>query len=162
KDNHGSVQHHQHDAINRRVRTDVIRAAGVIGTTLKIYEYDGLSRLTRMTDNNDPANAGDDSTATFAYDSLSRVIEEVQNGKAITGNWFGGERRTGLTYPNGRTIAITFDHLDRMKTVGDVGQLQSIARYDYIGPDRTLERQMQNGTRLTYLDDAGTTDIGYD
>ena len=33
KDNHGSVQHHHYDALNRRVRTDVTRALGVIGTT---------------------------------------------------------------------------------------------------------------------------------
>ena len=42
------------------------------------YEYDGLSRLTRATDNNDPVATGDDSLVTRAYDSLSRVVEESQ------------------------------------------------------------------------------------
>jgi RHS repeat-associated protein len=58
----------------------------VIGTNHNNYEYDGLSRLTMATDNNDPgddpmnpfADPSDDSTVTYAYDSLSRVIEEVQ------------------------------------------------------------------------------------
>lgn len=162
KDNNGTIQNCLYDAINRRVRCDITRAPGVIGTTLNQYEYDGLSRLTRMTDNNEPKNPGDDSTVTMAYDSLSRKIEEVQNGKAITGAWFAGEQRVALTYPNDRKIALTFDDLDRLKTINDAGAPTEIVRYDYIGPGRVLERQSQNGTRLTYLDDAGTTDIGYD
>jgi len=162
KDNNGSIQNCIYDAINRRVRCDISRAPGVIGTTLNEYEYDGLSRMTRMTDNNEPLIAGDDSTVVMAYDSLSRTVEEVQNGKAITGEWFANERRTGLTYPNNRKLALSFDNLDRVKTIKDDGAPTNIVRYDYIGPERVLERQYQNGVRQTYLDDAGTTDTGYD
>ncbi len=162
KDNNGTIQVSVYDAINRRLRCDITRAPHVIGTTLNQYEYDGLSRLTRMTDNNDPLTAADDSNVTYAHDSLSRMIEESQNGKAISGDWFAGEQRIGLTYPNNRKIALTFDHLDRLKTINDIGAATNIVRYDYIGPERVLERQLQNGTRLTLLDDLGTTDIGYD
>ena len=154
KDNKGTTQNCLYDALNRRVRCDITRAAGVIGTTLNKYEYDGLSRLTRMTDNNDPLNGTDDSNVAYAYDSLSRLIEEVQNGKAISADWFASERRVGLTYPNDRKIALTYDGLDRLKTINDVGVATNIVRYDYIGPDRVLERQLQNGTRQTYLDNS--------
>lgn len=162
KDNNGTIQNCVYDGINRRVRCDITRAPSVVGTTLNQYEYDGLSRMTRMTDNNDPQNASDDSNVTYVYDSLGRLIEELQNGKAISGDWFAGEQRSGLTYPNDRKIALTFDHLDRLKTINDIGAATNIVRYDYIGPGRVLERQLQNGTRLTYLDNNGTTDTGYD
>ena len=38
----------------------------------------------------------------------------------------------------------------------------SIAEYTYVGSWRVLERTYANGVRLTYLDDAGTADVGYD
>ena len=37
-----------------------------------------------------------------------------------------------------------------------------IAKYDYVGPQRVKQRDYGNGTRMTYLNDAGTMDIGYD
>ncbi len=49
-----------------------------MGTNSNNYEYDGLSRLTLATDNNDPDETDDDSVVTYSYDSLSRVIEETQ------------------------------------------------------------------------------------
>ncbi|HKV33738.1 MAG TPA: RHS repeat-associated core domain-containing protein [Pyrinomonadaceae bacterium] len=162
KDNNGTIRICVYDAINRRVRCDIIRASGVVGTTLNGYEYDGLSRITRMTDNNEPLNGADDSNVTYAYDSLSRLIEELQKGKAISSDWFSADQRVGLTYPNDRKLALTFDNLDRLKTINDTGAPTNIVRYDYIGPARVLERQYQNGVRATHLDDAGTTDTGYD
>jgi hypothetical protein len=50
---------------------------GVVGTTALTYQYDGLSRGTRGSDNNEPADSADDSLITNAYDSLSRVIETI-------------------------------------------------------------------------------------
>lgn len=161
-DNRDNARDCRHDAINRRMRCDITRAPGVVGTTAVTYQYDGLSRSTRATDNNLPASATDDSVVTQAYDSLNRTIEEVQNGKAITGDWFGAERRVGLTYPNDRRIDVGFDRLDRIKTIQDAESTEAIVQYDYLGPGRVLERRYPNGVRLTYLDEAGTTDIGYD
>lgn len=162
KDNNGTIQKCLYDALNRRVRCDITPAANLIGTTLNQFEYDGLSRMTRMTDNNDPQNGLDDSNVTYAYDSLNRIVEEAQNGKAITGDWFARNRRVGLTYPDDRKLTLTFDALDRIKTISDVEASTNIVHYNYIGPKRVLEREYQNGTRLTHLDDAGTTDSGYD
>jgi RHS repeat-associated protein len=140
----------------------------VVGTTVQNFQYDGLSRVTLATDNNDPTTAADDSTMTEAYDSLGRVIEETQQigalpAKAIDSAWRAEDLRKSLTYPNGRVEVYTYDHLDRVKTIGDQGAPQAIAVYDYIGVDRVLDRLYPiNGTRETYLDITGTTDIGYD
>jgi RHS repeat-associated protein len=140
----------------------------VVGTTKQNIQYDGLSRRTLATDNNDPTTAADDSTATDAYDSLGRVIEEAQTiggqpTKVISSAWRADALRSKLTYPNGRAEVYTYDHLDRLKSVSDQGAAQPIATYDYIGVNRVLDRVYpQNGTRETFLDNSGTVDIGYD
>jgi RHS repeat-associated protein len=150
---------HSHDDEN---------APPVVRTTIQNFQYDGLSRRTLATDNNDPTTASDDSTVTDAYDSLSRVIEETQQigalpTKAIDSAWRAESLRKSLTYPNGRIEVYTYNHLDRLASVADQGAPQDIADYKYIGVDRVLERAYPiNGTRETYLNDAGTTDIGYD
>ena len=69
----------------------------------------------------------------------------------------------GLTYPNDRKLEFTFDDLDRIKSITDEGATEAIVEYDYIGVGRVLERRSPiNDTRLTYLNDAGDADIGYD
>jgi len=140
----------------------------VVGTTKEDYDYDGLSRLVRATDNNDPSDPSDNSTITYAYDSLSRVIEETQRignlpRKAISSNWQAENLRAGLIYPNDRELDYTFDQLDRLNTIADRGVSTPIVDYDYIGVGRVLQRLYpQNGTRMTFLNDAGNKDIGYD
>lgn len=47
-------------------------------STRLVFQYDGLSRLVRATEDNDPADDSDDSVITYAYDSLNRVIQETQ------------------------------------------------------------------------------------
>jgi RHS repeat-associated protein len=140
----------------------------IIGTHKQDYQYDGLSRLTLGTDDNEPADTADDSVITYAYDSLDRVIEETQrigdlDAKGISSAWRAENLRSGLMYPNDRQLAYTYDALDRLNTVADTGAALPIADYDYIGTYRVLVRAYpQNGTRMTYLDVAGTTDAGYD
>jgi RHS repeat-associated protein len=142
--------------------------AKVVGTTKQDFQYDGLGRLTRSTDNNNPTDPTAASTVTDAYDSLSRVIQETQQtgagpAQAVSSGWRAENLRSSLTYPNGRVEVYTYDHLDRLATVADQGAGTDIADYKYIGPDRVLERDYPiNGTRETYLDNAGTTDVGYD
>jgi len=162
KDNNGTAQSHTYDRLNRRTQTTVAPAAGLIGTTLNTYQYDGLSRMTQMTDNNDPGDLTSASTVTMAYDSLGRTVEEVQNGHAVDSSWTAQARRTDLIYPNGRELDYIYDALERIQTIKDANATTNLAQYTYIGAQRVLQRQYQNGTRLTYLDNAGTTDIGYD
>ena len=133
----------------------------VTGTTEQTFEYDGLSRLTQVIDNNDPSDASDDSVVTNAYDSLSRLLEQIQNGAVISNRWDGESKRLGLVYPNGRDLSFSFDGLDRIENIGD-SRIPSIADYNYIGGFRVLERTLSNGVRLSYLDETRTQDIGYD
>lgn len=140
----------------------------VIGTNAENYQYDGLSRLVNATDNNEPESTDDDSIITYAYDSLSRVIEETQQigplgAEAITSAWRAENLRSSLTYPNDRQLGYTYDNLDRLNTVADVGAALPIVDYDYIGAFRVLVRAYpQNDTRMTYLNDAGNSVDGYD
>jgi YD repeat-containing protein len=178
-DENGSIIVNVYDGRNRLTRKDVTRATSatphpagcfkdssiswqVIGTTLQEFEYDGLWRMTRSFDNNEPEDAQDDATVTYAYDSLSRLLEEVQNGHAVSSRWMGDNNRVELVYPNGRELEYTFDKLDRINTIRDKGAPKHIVDYDYIGPGRVLERTYANGVRLTYLDDARQKDVGYD
>ena len=140
----------------------------VQGTTIQNFQYDGLSRMTYAYDNNDPTTTADDSTVTDAYDSLGRVIEEGQTiggqpTQDVNSAWRGDDLRKSLTYPSGHIEVYTYDALDREKTISDQGAAQPIAVYEYIGPNRVLERLYpQAGTVETYLNGAGTEDIGYD
>jgi RHS repeat-associated protein len=173
-DENGSIIRNTYDGANRLVRRDITRAmsstphpAGgfkdlnltwqVVGTTLQELEYDGLSRLTRSFDNNEPDDQQDDAGVTYAYDSLTRLLEEVQNGHAVSSRWMGDSNRVGLVYPNGRELEISFDRLDRLDQIRNPA-----VDYDYIGPGRVLERIYSNGVRLTYLDDLRQRDVGYD
>lgn len=163
-DENHSIIARQYDGLNRVTTLTITRASGVIGTTQQTFQYDGLGRLVRAVDNNDPADASDDAIVTLAYDSLNRRLEEVQNGQAVSSRWAGDNIRVGLVYPNGRELEFAFDSLDRIDQIRHPPSAirHPVADYDYIGPDRVLERTYGNGARLTYLDDARQRDIGYD
>lgn len=167
-DENGSVCESRFDAINRQIRRLIARGPGVVGTTEMSYEYDGLSRLTLATDNNEPEDRSDDSVNTYIYDSLSRVIEATEKigdreTKVISSGWRAEDLQTSLTYPNGRALEYRYDGLDRLASVADRGAAQNIANYQYIGVYRVLERRYPiNGTQMTYLDNARANDIGYD
>jgi RHS repeat-associated protein len=140
-----------------------------VGTTEQNFQYDGLSRMTLATDNNDPTTSADDSVVTDAYDSLGNVIEESQTigaqpPQVVSSAWHAGDLRTQLTYPSGQVVTYTYDHDNRLKTVSDGGAALPIASYFYIGGgSRVLVRlSPQSGTRETSLNNAGTVDVGYD
>ena len=171
-DENGSLTSCDFDGINRRTECDIQRAGNeaprkvpganfptVVGTTETRFEFDGLSRMTRATDNNG-ASVDDDSTITYAYDSLSRVIEETQTLgglplKAISSAWQANNHRVGLTYPDGRDLVFTFDDLDRLNTVADSGAPDPIADYGFIGTFRANSRAFPiNNTVRTETFDA--------
>jgi RHS repeat-associated protein len=175
-------------------------ATMVIGTTKQDYHYDGLSRLVRATDNNDPSDTRDDSTVTFTYDGLSRIVEELQQidtvTRTVSSAWRAGDLRSRVTYPNNREVFYTYDALDRIKMISEVPEAitytvylplvlraaapprlnvpetfvraaasvtpTTLVTFTYIGTGRVLERAYANGVTLTYLDNAGTNDVGYD
>ena len=167
-DENGTVIDTVFDALNRPLSRSIAPAPEVVGTTAVALEYDGLSRLVRAADNNEPEDEGDDSLITFAFDSLGRILEETQRTgdrtpQVISGAWRGENLRVARTYPSGRRVESSFDGLDRFDVIRDANSQQPIADYDYLGKGRVARRLYPiNGTRLTYLDDSNTVDVGYD
>jgi len=161
RDQNGSAISSRYDAINRLVRVDVVRGAGVEGTTLRTYEYDGLSRITRSIDNNDPSTVSDEATLDWRYDSLGDLLVETQNGITIATKFDGVGNRLSCTYPDGRVVETDYDELNRPAIIRDRGSASSLAQYDYLGKSRVLERRNGNGTRLRLHDGSGNQ-TGYD
>src|SRR5690606_35557609 len=163
KDPAGSIVTKTYDALNRLLQVDVLRAAGVAGTTQETFAYDGLSRLTQATDDNGAPAATQ--TVAYVYDSLGRVLEEQQNGQPVSSVYTGDGKRLRVTYPGGRVIGHTFDALDRIRLIEDQTQLtgRTLAFSDWVGPGyRELRRIYGNGTKLSFLGDFDVGDVGYD
>jgi RHS repeat-associated protein len=137
----------------------------VVGTRVQRFSYDGLHRLVRATDKDSFSLASDEQTeqtVQFHYDSLDNVIDEIQNGYTISSIYDNINRRIKLKYPNQRTLEFSYDGLQRIKEIRDESSNLPIVRYEYIGPNRVLERTYKNGVKLTYLDLQRGRDIGYD
>ncbi|UXI70358.1 RHS repeat-associated core domain-containing protein [Tahibacter amnicola] len=159
-DANGSVHTVSYDAVNRLTAVDIARGAGIAGTDRLRYQYDGVGRRTRMTDNNDPSIAADDSTLEATYDSLGRPLTQVQNGRVVGNTYDGVGNPLVLSYPGGRQVRRSYDELDRLDRIAEVAGDVTIGEYDYIGRDRVSERRSGNGTRQEF-DIPGTGD-GYD
>jgi len=156
-DPNGTITERILDPLNRVIQVGITRGAGVLGTTEVINEYDGLSRKTRSVDNNDL----DPQICEYVYDSISRVLEERQNGAAFANELSGDGKRQTLRYPGGRVVNRTFDSIDRLETCSDGNGL--ISAHSWIGPRlRALRRTHGDGTEESYLDPSGTSVIGYD
>ena len=129
------------DLLDRVTRKDITVGASVSAeTTFEIYKYDGLSRLVHAED--------DDSLVNRRYNSLSAVTREILNGQTTDSVYDGVGNMLSCTYPGGRTIACTFDELERKKSISDADGM--IANYDYIGPGRVIRRDYGNDTRCEY------------
>lgn len=150
-DPNGSTVTQTFDALNRRTRSDIVRGAGVEGTTVQTFTYDGLSRLVAATDNNDPATPADDSAVSTVFDSLTNVRSETQDDRTSHSTYDGLGNRLTLAYPGGFTLTYTYDALNRLNTTTDAGG--TLATYAYIGPGRVLRRTNGNGTYSTYAYD---------
>jgi RHS repeat-associated protein len=184
----------KHDAINRPTAVRVFRAGqtdthagdpvfaptpgsdpsnptgafpAVVGTTKQDFEYDGLSRMTLARDYNKPDD-GTCSSVTYAFDSLSRLIETTQTldilGYVISMGYRAENLCSNLRYPSAR-VRYVYDDLDRIDTLAlnQGGQDDNLVDYNYIGTHRVLERIFpMNDTRMTYLDDNRLIDVGYD
>src|SRR5207249_126177 len=90
-----------------------------------------------------------------------RVLEETQDGSAVSSTWIGDGRRLGLTYASGTHLDLGYDTLKRLKTIAQAGS--TVAQWSWIGPGlRPLKRALENGTTLSFLDSTGTQDVGWD
>ncbi len=164
-DENGSRIARTFDEYGRATRLSISRAPGVEGTTAQNLDYDALGRVTRGTDNNDPNASADDIATFYAYDSLSRPVEERTRRQgvadvAVSYRWTSAARLTGVVYPDGRTLEYGFDPYGRnvSYTDGAGGSVTLIVA----GKSRTLEALTAQGARSTALDDAGHQVVGYD
>jgi YD repeat-containing protein len=140
------------------------------GTTSQTFEYDGLWLLTRAFDNNSPSDSTDDANVTFLHDSLGRLLEEAQGAGGAGGGatrysdlaWQAADLLTGLTYPSGDQVLYGYDGAERLRTTNDMMHPELMATFEYFGLGRLLTRQSGNGVQMTFLDDTGTLDTGYD
>jgi RHS repeat-associated protein len=140
-DENGSEHAFEVDAIGRMlshtitpVSTTIAGTAlpMLIGSTEQTWQYNGRSQITLCTDNNDPADLGDDSIVASIPDSLGRLLNETQILNAA--NPFQGpvgafpntvargyvsDDLVQITYPNGREISFAHDDHDQFKSVSD-------------------------------------------
>jgi RHS repeat-associated protein len=137
-DANGSLVTMAYDALHRIKSKSVQRGPGVVGTTFEVYKHDGLSRMTWGED--------DDSLITMSYDSLSHLIEEVQNGHVVGSSFDGVGNQVSLVYPNGRIVNTTYDALERKKTISDASG--PIVTYFFAGPSRPVRKDYGNNTRM--------------
>lgn len=129
-----------------RVTTNVFkRAAGIDGTILENFRYDGRSRIVFA--------QNEDSAITFHYNSLSEVTSEEQNipgmsSVAVQKTYDALGNQIRLAYPGGRIIVRQFNELNKPVKVDDetAGPHSPIAAYSYIGPSRCQQRDYGNGT----------------
>ena len=156
-DENGSVFAYTYDAIGRSTAVAVTGASNVIGTTAQSFEYDGLGRRTKAVD-----TSGSDADCLFAYDSLSRLVEEVQtfggNTRYVTGSAFESLLITERTYPSTREVGYNYDELYRRDEIIDdpSGTPATIAQWAFYGAGRVAELNLGNGLICTQMNNART------
>ena len=153
-DANGSVCTQEFDALGRLTRRSIVRAEGLLGTTLQVFEHDGLSRLTLACDDNDPDDSADDSFVRRSWDSLGGLVEESQDGYEFGARRDAGGALVALRYPDGAVVETPRDARGRVISLSDGSGLR--ARYRFFGSDRPLDQRFWNGVELSFLRDDGT------
>lgn len=125
-----------HDAYNRFVQVDEHNSASTYTTT---YEYNGLSKLTKITD-------AASNIRNFTYDGLGRRLtaEDLHaSGDGTFGSWSYTYDATGnvtqTVDPKSQTVDYTYDDINRVLTENYTGT---------------------GGTEMTYVYDSGTNGTG--
>ncbi len=142
-DPNGTVVVHTYDLNDRCISNNITPGPSVSAdTTFETFQYDGLSRLTGVTDN--------DCVGSFAYDSLDNCVSETLNGLATSSTYDSVGNRLSLAYPGGRTLTYTYDALYRCTSILESGA--SLASFDYDGPSRVSRISYANrmNTRIFY------------
>ena len=140
----GSVVIADYDLGNRPMSKAVNRGAGVVGTTVETYQYDGVSRIVNAAD--------DDSIVTRSYNSFSQALRETLQAlpvgamQTVSNVYDSVGNRLSCTYPGGRLVNSIYDKLNRLQTVTNSAGL--IAAYSYVGPWLVAQRDYGNGTRM--------------
>ena len=146
KQRSGTVVTNTYDNGNRLISRTITKAPGVEGTSTESYIYDGLSRLTKGTN--------DVSVVERRYDSLSRLIEEIQDGKSVQYGYDRVGNSTSIRYPNSRLVEREFDLLNRVSRIKQGSDV--ISTMEFLGRSyRLASKGYQNGDLVKYLYDQG-------
>ena len=135
-----SIITNRFDAQNRLIERSI--ESGTAGSPqIEKFHYDGLNRLV--------AAITDSATTVRRYDSLSRLLEESQSGRAIKYEYDSAGNRVRLIYPSGQEVRKSYDSLRRVTEVRD-GQSQFIASYSYGSGTQILEQQLGNVLKAAF------------
>ncbi len=148
-DANGSVVSQEFDVLGRLIQRLLLRGAGVEGTTVQRFEYDGLSRLTLAFDNNSPEDPLDDAVTILRRDSLGDTQEESQDGFTFTIGRDLAARQVSIQYPDGSVFATPRDRTGRVTALSD--STGTYATYRHFGTGRLLEKRLANGVTLSFL-----------
>ena len=110
------------------------------------FHYDGLNRLV--------AAITDSATTVRRYDSLSRLLEESQSGRAIKYEYDSAGNRVRLIYPSEQEVRKSYDSLRRVTAVRD-GQSRLIASYSYGWGTQLREQQLGNVLKAAFTYEPG-------
>ncbi|MCG3134770.1 MAG: hypothetical protein HMLKMBBP_02132 [Planctomycetes bacterium] len=132
-----------YDDNDRLVSRDYTLASGVGGITEETYQWDGLGRMTSA--------VNDHSTVQYTYDSLSRVLTEVQGanplgstGKTVTNEWDAEGNLTKITYPSGFVVNREYAEISMLTGLED-GSSVSIATFEHWGHHRSKKTTFGSG-----------------
>jgi YD repeat-containing protein len=139
-DPNGNIITNRFDAQNRLIERSI--ESGPEGSPqIEKFHYDGLDRLV--------AAITDSATTVRCYDSLSRLLEESQSGRAIKYEYDSAGNRVRLIYPSGQEIRRAYDSLRRVTEVRN-GQSQFIAAYRYGSGAQILEQNLGNVLKAAF------------
>ncbi|MBI5365551.1 MAG: hypothetical protein HZA54_00825 [Planctomycetes bacterium] len=160
-DANGTVVVTTYNSVGQPVLRIITRAPGVLGALWESYAYDGLDRPS--------VAAGEFGNTEFKYTSLSEVESTTSTAigeplspqppfpprslppATTTYTFDAGGRRSGMTYPNGRTVTYTWDDRSRLSEVVEGGT--SLVQFAWSGGD-LVRRTYGNGVVLNVTRDA--------
>jgi RHS repeat-associated protein len=126
-----------YDALGRLTGKQITPGTGVSAdTTSEQFQYDGVSRLVRATD--------DDSEVQRGYDSAGNVTREILNGQSTTTQFDGVGNPLHCVSPSAFALDFGWDELNRMKTLADSDR--QLAHYGYFGRNQ-VETLLLPGTQ---------------
>jgi RHS repeat-associated protein len=158
-----------------------------VGTHTTSYDYDGLDRLTKVTDAKNGVTQYEydangnltkiinarNKVTTYEYNELSQVKKVTDaNNKSVTFDYDLNGNQTKITHPNGNTVEFGYNSVNRNTSVSYNGQQKYTFEYDPNG-NLTKETDVSSGRVTTYTYDAdnkvksvqepdGRTDYTYD
>jgi RHS repeat-associated protein len=173
QDRNGLVRRMTYDLLNRYVRegTDVssvapANAACAASATFAVYEYDASDGMVRHENDYCVTELQRDSRGLITYEKI--IIRNIPNLPpqefVILRTFDPSGRRTSLTYPSGRVVEYSYDHLSRIRTIRNrssppdyPGRPTSavgidLIRYRYTG-DRLTVAELANGLTSRFRSD---------